>query len=61
MGKDSSPMRFPRLFLTLGMGLLAASCGALGTPAPTQGEQCRAWGYAPDDPECLKVFRRYAP
>jgi len=43
--------------------LAAAACQTIQSlpPAPTQGEQCRAWGYAPDDPECLKVFRRYAP
>jgi hypothetical protein len=54
-------MRISGLAIALGMALSMASCSGLSTPAPTQAEQCRAWGYAPDDPECLKVFRRYAP
>jgi hypothetical protein len=42
-------------------GLLAlTACAALASlpPAPTEAEQCRAWGYAPDDYECRRVFHR---
>jgi hypothetical protein len=38
---------------------LAACAGLAGTPPPDPGEQCRAWGYAPDDPDCTRLFRRY--
>jgi hypothetical protein len=39
---------------------LAACAGLAGTPPPDTGEQCRAWGYAPDDPDCKRLFRRYS-
>ena len=54
-------MRISGAVLVFAMALSVLACSGLGTPAPTPGEQCQAWGYAPDDPECLKVFRRYAP
>jgi hypothetical protein len=40
------------------LGLTACADLANMPRPPTEAEQCRAWGYAPDDPECRRVFHR---
>ncbi len=37
-----------------------AACAELASMPrpPGEAEQCQAWGYAPDDPDCRRLFRR---
>ncbi len=59
-------MRIGLPFFVLGavMALAALSaCAEQGaTRAPTQEERlCQEWGYAPNDPNCTRLFRRIPP
>jgi hypothetical protein len=40
-----------------------AACSDLASMPRPPGipEQCQAWGYAPDDPACTRLFRRDPP
>jgi hypothetical protein len=45
--------------LVCGLFALAACAELANMPEPpTEAEWCQAWGYAPNDPECRRVFHR---
>lgn len=42
--------------------VLAACSDLASMPRPPgMAEQCQAWGYAPGDPACTRLFRRDPP
>jgi hypothetical protein len=44
------------------LALAACADGAGDRPRPTQAQElCRSWGYDPNDPVCLRTFRRDPP
>lgn len=53
----------PRIaMLLLGFALIGCAEAGRDRPRLTQAQElCRSWGYAPDDPVCLRTFRRDAP
>lgn len=56
-------LRCPRSLPCAVCLLALAGCGAPQSwqRPPGPAEQCPAWGYAPDDPACLRLFRRDPP
>ncbi len=47
----------------VGLALSGCAAGAFDRPPrPTQAQElCRSWGYDPNDPVCLRTFRRDPP
>ncbi len=54
--------RLPLRPLLISIALVAiAACAdsSAGAPRPAQPQElCKEWGYAPNDPNCLRLFRR---
>jgi len=48
------------LLIAIALGAIAACAdSSAGPPRPAQPQElCKEWGYAPSDPNCLRLFRR---
>ncbi len=56
-------MRIRWRLLVAGALVALSACAEQGaTRAPTQEKRlCQEWGYAPNDPDCTRLFRRIPP